>query len=161
MQNALVHNVGMLNKVILEPSVDGFSGLRIDKVSLNHLDRTEPGSELHLGSQDLLRLANFAQSQNFKVQSFLIADPYLNPLPIEEQDDVSDDLIHMFQTYGLSEVESALMNEYDGLYIVGVNLVSLATSMRVSIRRRGFVETQQIQETEKLLSSAIQELKLT
>ncbi|PJJ55318.1 hypothetical protein [Compostimonas suwonensis] len=151
----------MVSKVVLSPSANGRADLRISDVGSGLPARTPVGTELHLGSQDLIRLAAYASARGFVVSSFMVSDAYLVPLVPDEQAEVSDDLVEALRAYGSDEVEAALQNEYDGLYIVGVNLIGSASGMRISVRRRGYVDTSVTQEAEQLLKSAWRELRLS
>ncbi len=150
-----------MSKVVLSPSADGGTDLCIGRVGSTFPGRTPAGSELHLGSQDLLRFANYASLHGFVVSSFMLADAYLVPLDANEQAEISDDLVELLATHGGDELEASLHDEYAGLYVVGVNLIESSTGMRVSIRRRGYVETSIVQEAERLLRSAWRELRLS
>lgn len=154
-----MHNKVMLKKVVLSPSSDGSTRLHIDQIDSGSIQST-PGNELQLGSQDLIRFAAYAAAHEFKVVSFMISDSYLVPLSEEEQNEVSDSLVDLLNLYGGNEVQNAMQDEFDGLYVVGVNLIDLSNGMRISVRRRGFIQTSIIKEAEKLLSSAWQELEL-
>lgn len=150
----------MVSKVVLDTSADGGVGLRIDPVTGPLPARTTPGTELHLGSQDLIRLADYATSHGFTIASFMIADGYLVPLRPEEESELSDEMIEAVRAHGGAELEAAMQDEFDGLYVVGVTLIAMS-GMRISVRRRGFVETSVVHEAEQLLRSAWQELHLS
>lgn len=154
-------NGTMVSKVVLSPSPGGGTGLRIDALTGPLPARTPAGTELHLGSQDLIRLADYALSRGFTIASFMIADGYLVPLNAKEQIEISDDLVDAMKEYGSDEVEAAMQDEYDGLYVVGINLIATTSGMRISIRRRGYVDTSVVPEAERLLRAAWQELRLT
>lgn len=151
----------MVSKVVLSASTDDDRRLRVAPVITTDVTRTAAGTELHLGSQDLVRLTAFASSHGYVPSSFMVSDAYLVPLPADEQDEVSDELINLLRRHGEEEVDAALRNEYDGLYIIGVQLIEQTSGMRVSIRRRGFVETSIEKEAEALLQAAWQELHLS
>lgn len=116
---------------------------------------------LHLGSQDLLRLADYASRRGFQIASFSVSDSYLSPLPDEEQKTVSDRLICLYKEYGLEELLFAISGEYEGLYIIGLTLINKETGRRVQVKRRGYVETSAVQEAEDLLRSAWTDLNLS
>lgn len=151
----------MVSKVVLSPSTDGDADLHINDVVSGLPARTPVGTELHLGSQDLVRLAAYASTHGFVVTSFMISDAYLVPLVTDEQTEISDGLVEALRAHGGDEVEAAMQNEYDGLYVVGVNLVGSSSGMRISVRRRGYVDTSVTQEAEQLLKSAWRELRLS
>lgn len=146
---------------MLSASTDDDRRLRVAPVSTTDVTRTAAGTELHLGSQDLVRLTAFAASHGYAPSSFMVSDAYLVPLPTDEQDEISDELVSLLRRHGEEEVDAALRNEYDGLYIIGVQLIEQISGMRVSIRRRGFVETSIEKEAEALLQAAWQELHLS
>lgn len=151
----------MVSKVMLSAAADGTTGLRVAPLAPAEPVRTPPGSELHLGSQDIVRLTAFAADRGFIVSSFMISDAYLEPLAQDEQGTASDTMVDLLRRYGEEELEAALQNEYAGLYIVGVELIEPSSGMRISIRRRGYVYTSIVQEAEQLLKSAWQELRLS
>lgn len=151
----------MVSQVVLSPSQDGRPDLHISPVSGVLNSTPASGGELHLGSQDLIRLASYASTHGFRVASFMIADAYLAPISEDEQADVSNQMVKMLEVFGVSELEAAMSDEYDGLYVVGVNLIAAASGRRVIVRRRGYVDTSIVNEAERLLRSAWQELHLS
>lgn len=151
----------MVSKVVLNPSSGDGVGLRIDDVAAGLPARTPAGTELHLGSQDLIRLAGYAADHGFSLAAFMISDAYLVPLSPDEQTEISDELVDAMLAHGSDEVEAAMQNEYDGLYVVGIDLIATSSGMRISIRRRGYVVTSVVQEAENLLRAAWQELRLS
>jgi hypothetical protein len=151
----------MVNKVVLSPSADGSVDLRISQVTTTFPARTPAGSELHLGSQDLIRFASYSSDHGFVVSSFMLADAYLVPLGPEEEAEVSAEMVEALALHGEDELEAAMHDEHAGLYVIGVNLIEPSTGMRISIRRRGYIETSIVQEAERLLESAWRELRLT
>lgn len=155
-----MHNERMLNKVVLYPSRDGSARLKVSQAGQVPA-KTIPGSELHLGTQDLIRFADYAQGRGFKVIGFMIADSYLVPLDDDDQESISEDLAGSLNLYGVNVVEAAMNDEYSGLYLIGVNLIDLSRGLRISVRRRGFVDTTIVEEAEQLLQSAWKDLKLS
>ena len=151
----------MMSQVVLSPSSDGGGDLRISQVEMVLPTQRVRGSELHLGSQDLIRFAGYAVGRGFVVASFMLADAYLMPLDEDEQLEISAEMIDILGTYGMNEFDAAMQDDFDGLYVVGVNLIESTSGMRISVRRRGFVETSIIQEAERLLKDAWRELRLS
>ncbi|WP_344356758.1 hypothetical protein [Brachybacterium phenoliresistens] len=150
-----------MSKVVLSTVGGGTRDLRVDPYDTTQPARTPSGSELHLGSQDLVRLTGFALERGFVPTSFMISDAYLVALPEDEQVQVSTELLRLLVGYGPDEVMMSLQEEHDGLYIVGVNLIAGDSGGRISVRRRGFVDTSVVQEAQRLLASAWRELNLT
>ncbi|MFC0581130.1 hypothetical protein [Micrococcoides hystricis] len=151
----------MMSKVVLSQASDGKHSLRIDSVCENAQFRRVSGSELHLGSQDLIRLAAYASRIGFQVSSLIIADANLVPLPADEAAELSEDMLSMLHDFGSDELEAAMRDEFSGLYVIAVNLIAAKSGRRISIRRHGYVETSVVNEAEKLLKAAWQELQLT
>ena len=154
------HNEAMVNQVVVRPA-GATSAVHIDPVTTTSTTPLAGAQTLHFGSQDLIRVADFAREQNYKVARFLVADSYLSPLDESEERQVSDELIDILTTYGGRELEAAMDEEYAGLYVTGVEFVSLTSGLRIALRRRGYVDTSVVDEAERLLNSAWRELKLT
>lgn len=156
----LVHNRRMLSKVVLNPSSDGSARLTVDQITDN-VNKLSAGSELRLGTEDLVRLAEYASHREFVVSSFLVADSYLAPLDKDEEEPISDALVESMEMYGIEGVLSLLRDEFDGLYLIGVNLINVTRGLHVSIRRRGYIETVMLEEVEQMLASAWKALDLS
>jgi hypothetical protein len=123
--------------------------------------RTTSGNKLHLGSQDLIRLAAFAAGNGFTVDFFIVADADLTPLNRNLQDKISAVLIEMLHSHGGDEIEAAMREEHDGLYIVGVELISAASGDRILAQRRGLISTSNMAEADNLLDAAWRALQLS
>jgi len=91
----------------------------------------------------------------------MLADGWFNPLPSGEQEELSDRMVEILNAYGQAELDSAMNDEFEGVYVVGVNLIAVDSGHRLSIRRRGYVETQAVAEAEELLRGAWGELHLS
>ena len=150
-----------MSKVVLSPSPDGRTSLRISNLEPGNTEHSVIGHELHMGSQDLIRFADFASNRGFRISSFMLADPNLSPLIEDEQVEISRQMVELLSAYGGDELEAAMRDEFDGLYVVGVNLIASSSGRRISVRRRGYVETSIVQEAERLLQSAWRELHLS
>lgn len=150
-----------MSQVVLSPSVDGRTDLRISQVGAADATGPSRGRELHLGSQDLIRFAGYASERGFHVASFMIADAYLVALSEEEESEISAEMVEILREYGDRELEAAMRDDFEGLYVVGVNLVLKASGRRLSVRRRGYVETSTVPDAEQLLQAAWQELQLS
>jgi hypothetical protein len=147
----------MVSRLVLRP------GANTPPVRIEQSSSEDPtGTSLHLGSQDLIRVAGFARDNGFRVARFLIADSYLTPLDEDEQREISAQLVTILEQYDADELESALSDDYDGLYIVGVELVSQGTGLRIGLRRSGYVSvsTAELHAAELLISEAWRELRL-
>jgi hypothetical protein len=151
-------NEAMVSRLVLRPGT-GDPAVRIERAP-------EPESadvpSLHLGSQDLIRVAGFAAANGFQIARFYVSDSYLLPLGDDEQCEISGVLVDVLGEYDAQEVESTMADEYDGLYIVGVELISPTTGLRINLRRRGYISTSvaEEREAELLLSDAWRELRL-
>lgn len=150
-----------VNQVALVASGDGSSVLRVNQIATADAAHPPSAGELHLGSQDLIRFAGYAATQGFTVSSFMIADAHLSPLNGPAHAEASAQMVEILKTWGGDELEAAMGDDFDGLYVVGVNVVARSTGLPISVRRRGYVVTPIVRVAEKLLSSAWQELKLS
>ncbi|WP_160073389.1 hypothetical protein [Pseudoclavibacter sp. 8L] len=148
----------MLSQVVLSPSSDGRVDLHISALVAG---KKHDGRELHLGSQDLIRFAAYATTHGANVTSFMLADPYLAPIDPDEEGAVSDEMVRILREYGGSELVAAMGDEFEGMYVVGVDLISPTDGLHLSLRRRGFVETSVVQAAEVLLADAWRELHLS
>ena len=155
------HNGHMMSQVVLSPTADGSRTLRISRIETQPVAEVSDSNKLHLGSQDLIRLASYAAQHGFEVKSFMLADSYLSPIEADEQAETSDAMVEILKLYGGNELEAAMRDDFDGVYVVGVNVIALSTGLRISVRRRGYVETSILQEAEDLIASAWQELHLS
>lgn len=153
------HTESMVSRAVVERR-GGNTTLRL-RPHPGPIDRTARDDELHLGSQDLLRLADYASQSGFKLSSFALSDSDLYPLPREEQDEISKHLIELYKKFGLKELMAALNDEYGGIYAVGITILNHGTGRRINIRRRGFVDASMVEEAEKLLLNALKDLNLS
>lgn len=119
------------------------------------------GRHLSLGSQDLIRFTGFASDRGFSVASFLPADSALEPLGRAVQDRISAAMVSIITDYGSDELEAAMRDEFDHLYVVGVMVAEPTTGLQISLRRRGYVETSNARDAEELIASAWRELRLS
>lgn len=117
--------------------------------------------ELHLGNQDLLRLADYAARNGFTLSSISLSDSDLYPLPPDEQAEISSDLIDLYRRFGLGELMAALREDYDGIYAIGISIINNNSGRRMNIRRRGFVETSVTRDAEHFLANALKDLNLS
>lgn len=152
-----MQNEAMVSRLVLRPGADT-PPVRIEPSS----SEASTGPSLHLGSQDLIRVAGFAIDHGFRVARFRIADAYLTPLDDDEQREISAELVTILDDFDEDELESALSDDYDGLYIIGVELVSRGTGLRIGLRRSGFVSVSdaELHAAEVLISDAWRELRL-
>ncbi len=95
------------------------------------------------------------------MSAFMLADAHLSPLSGHKQAKSSAQMVEILGAYGGAELEAAMRDDFDGLYVVGVNLAARSTGLTIRVRRRGYVETPIVREAEKLLASAWQELNLS
>lgn len=148
----------MVQRVTIDRSTKGSRALHVGRVRLND---TADAHTLGLGTQDLIRLAGYAQDQGFKVAGFDISDWHLTPLGREEVQTVSDSMVSIISQYGARELNAAIRDDFAGMRIVGVKLIDGKSGRRMEIRRKGFIETSQVDMAEKLMTSAWKELMLS
>lgn len=157
----MVHNEFMMSQVIVRPPCGDNSTLHVDPIGPTGATLPKDGRRLQLGSQDLIRVAGYAMDHGFEVAGFLLADAFLTPLDAAEQHDVSNAMVDILKKYGTAELDDAMENDFDGMYVTGVKLISRLQGLRIEVRRRGYVETSVVEEAEKLLESAWRELRLS
>lgn len=150
-----------MSQVIVRPSTGDNPGLHIYPVHKHKSAIASDGRTLRLGSQDLIRLAGYAADHNFVVKGFAVADAFLSPLDLDEQSSASAAMIEILSRYGDGELNAAMDDDFDGLYVTGVELISPSKGLRISVRRQGYVETTIIEDAERLLNSAWRELHLS
>lgn len=150
----VIHNECMGSRVVLSAAGSA--------AALKIADRSTPEDHaLHLGSQDLVRVAGFAASHGFRLVRLYLADAWLQPLGQEEEAELSSELVEVFERYGDREVVAALDDDFDGLFVVGIELRSLATGFNVLLRRQGYIDTSVRDEATTLLTEAWRKLRLT
>lgn len=120
-----------------------------------------PGKALHLGSQDLVRFGAYASGNGWMLASFELADSLLDPVEDRTQEKACAEMLYLFDTYGEAELHAAMQDEFDDLYVVGVEVVQELTGATVKLKRRGLVETTAVPEAEALISVAWRELRLS
>lgn len=149
----------MVSQVLVRPS----AGNDAPAVHVDPLDAERPrdARELHFGSQDLIRLAGYSLDRGFVVTGFSVADAWLSQLDAAEQHTVSDLMVEILGTYGWAELSAAMQDEFDGLYVTAVALLSKTTGLRIEVRRDGYVDTSVIDEAQQLLDSAWKDLDLS
>lgn len=153
----------MIGKIFLTKSGDGFRNLKIKESNSFNKEpfRTLPNTELQLGSQDLVRLAEYSLSKGFRIISFNLKDKNLEFISYQKEEEVSKSLVQLIEKYGELEIASALRDEYKDMYVVGINLLN-PTGLTLSIYRRGFIETSYLKENaENFLLEAWNRLKLS
>jgi hypothetical protein len=156
----VMHNDQMESQVVVGPRGKP-SSLHIASTPVDWSKENESETRrLHLGSQDLVRVAGFAAENGFKLVRFYLSDPYLQPLGSAEEQTISDELVEIFNKYDAQEVRSALRGDYEGLYVVGIELLSRETGFRIHLRREGFIDTAVPEIATNLLTRAWQKLRL-
>jgi hypothetical protein len=154
----VMHNEHMATQVVLNPHGRA-PELSIDDVP--QFGRVRESQVLHLGSQDLLRVAAFATKNGFDLIRVYWNDSYLQPLDQASEDDLSGELLDILSQFGEQEALAALDEDFSGLLLVGVELRSHATGATILLRRRGYIDTVERDEARNLLTHAWQKLRLT
>ncbi|MEG8035386.1 hypothetical protein QP157_08655 [Sphingomonas sp. LR61] len=149
-----MQNVHVVSRAVLQAAGPAYA-VHIPSV----VEEANPESKsFHFGSQDLIRLAGFAQENGFKVSRFSLADSYLTPLEADEERRVSRSMVEILGHFDARELRGAMLDEFDGLYVIGVELISKESGHRLTVRRSGFIDTSAVVEAERLLTSAWQVL---
>lgn len=91
------------------------------------------------GTADFVQLAHTAVKNGFTVSFFGITDHYLAPLEESDSENISDEMIHMLNEYGVEELHAALRDEFDNYYISDMEICDSATRQSFALDRRGVV----------------------
>lgn len=116
---------------------------------------------LSLGSQDLVRFAAYAASCGWTLKLLDLAGPQLDPIPAEDQARISAEMLSLLDEYGVAELDAAMTEEFDHLYVSGVHAVHAQTGTTLRLRRRGLVVTTGVPEAEAIICDAWRELRLS
>ncbi|MGK3708689.1 hypothetical protein [Arthrobacter sp. IK3] len=123
-----------------------------------HIDG-QPEHRFSLGSQDLIRFAAYAASNGWPAVSFELGDPALDPIPQEQQDLISSEMLRILGTFGEAELHAAMQDEFDDFYVLAVNTADDQTGHRVKLMRRGVLATS-VPAAQALISAAWRHLRL-
>lgn len=104
------------------------------------------------GNQSLIRLAGFAVREGFEIINFGIADEHLNPIDRLRESEVSALMVEMLETYGAEEVNDAMFDEFDRLYVTHFTFLSQHTRNQMSIQRNSIVEVSSVTDEFSLLN---------
>lgn len=124
-------------------------------------DKPDQGQVVpRLGSKDLLRLAAFALRSDYFVDSITVRDRTMSPLPMDEEERVSERLVEQLSDSGPNLPVNALSGEHGPYTIVEIELLSQhAETIRVG--RLGVVATDSERALNELLLATWNELHLT
>lgn len=122
----------------------------------------EKSQLLHLGSQDLVRVAEFAeQHAGATLARIDTVDLALQPFFKHETEQHSRELVRIFHDYDGREVLSALQDDFSFVVIVGITLTLAGGEAVAHLRREGLITTTAAADTTTLLDRAWRELRLT
>ncbi|UYQ78074.1 hypothetical protein OF385_02575 [Glutamicibacter sp. JL.03c] len=154
------HTYNMISQVLVRQPNGDSPALRIYPVDSTASELMKEGRRLGLGSQDLIRFAGYAKKHGFRITSFSVSDARLNPLPQDDAESTSDSMLQVFNELGVRGLNAAMEFEFDGLYIVGVELRSPKNGLTIDLRRHGYIDTSIPKDAENLIGSAWRELRL-
>lgn len=121
----------------------------------------KPSQRLHLGSQDLVRVAEFAEKhEGATLTRIETVDLALQPFFKHETEQHSRELVRIFHDYDGREVCSALQDDFCFVTIVGISLTLAGGQAVAHLRREGLITTTAAADTTSLMDRAWRELRL-
>lgn len=113
-----------------------------------------------LSAPEIIRLADWATGQGWRVNRFQLVDRRMNLLPEPEQSEISSELVETFREGGSYRMQLALQEDHPGVFINGVQLV-LHPRVVIDIRHRGVLFSNDRAELSTFLRAAWKALRLS
>lgn len=120
----------------------------------------EGGSAPHLGSPEIIKIAEYATSQGFRILRFQLVDRRHDLVPQPEQDQWSDQLVDAFYERGKYGLQLSMRRDFPNVFMNGVELY-LHPGVRIEIRRRGVLLTNDEPRLRTFITSAWKALRLS
>ncbi|MFJ3490693.1 hypothetical protein [Leifsonia aquatica] len=125
----------------------------LDKSPIDFQDLEKGRRVPRLGSQDILRIAEYALSIGWRVERFQIADRTLTPVQGREESKASKALLRWLAEAGAAAAATYFTTEWPSYFVTGVQIA--APDHRIlQLRRQGVVWVPESWETEAFLSGA-------
>ncbi|MBB2974478.1 hypothetical protein FHX49_000019 [Microbacterium endophyticum] len=167
---AVVHDV----RDALSIHFDGFSLERANEVAReveiipnprslppSVIAREVPGGFApQLTPPEIIRLADWATGQGWRINRFQLVDRRMSLLPEPEQSEVSSELVEAIRDGGSYRMQIALQDHYPGVFINGVQLI-LYPRITIDIRHRGVLFSNDPEELNTFLRAAWKALRLS
>lgn len=77
-----------------------------------------------VGSQDMIRLSDMATDNYYTIRDFKLANESLDPIEKDRSQAVSAKMKEIICEYGGEELESAMKDDFKGIYVTGIYLHS-------------------------------------
>lgn len=113
-----------------------------------------------LGSPDIVKIAEYATTQGFRVLRFQLVDRRHNLIPQPEQDEWSEQLVDAFQERGHYGLQILLRRDFPNVFLNGVELY-FHPGIRIEVRRRGVLLTNDEPRLRSFITSAWKALHLS
>lgn len=113
-----------------------------------------------LGSPDIVKIAEYAVTQGFRVLRFQLVDRRHSLVSQPEQDEWSEQLVDAFQERGGYGLQILLRRDFPNVFLNGVELY-LHPGIRIEVRRRGVLLTNNEQRLRSFITSAWKVLELS
>lgn len=120
----------------------------------------EGGFAPELGSPDIIKIAEYAAAEGFRILRFQLVDRRHDLIPQPEQDYWSEQLVEAFQERGGYGLQLLLRRDFPNVFLNGVELY-LHPGIRIEIRRRGVLLTNDESRLRSFLTSAWKALRLS
>jgi hypothetical protein len=113
-----------------------------------------------LSAPEIVRLADWAEGEGWRVTRFQLIDRRMNVIPEPEQSEISSELVETFREGGSYRMQIALREAYPGVFINGVQLV-FQQRVTADIRHRGVLFSNEPETLGKFLRAAWKALRLS
>jgi hypothetical protein len=120
----------------------------------------EGGFAPQLGSPDIIKVAEYAAAEGFRVLGFQLVDRRHDLIPQPHQDEWSERLVEAFNERGQYGLQLLLRRDFPNVFLNGVELY-LHPGIRIEIRRRGVLLTNDEPRLRSFLTNAWKALRLS
>lgn len=123
-------------------------------------EEVEGGFAPQLGSPEIVKIAEYAAAEGFRVLRFQLVDRRHDLVPQPEQDQWSEQLVEAFEERGKYGLQILLRRDFPNVFLNGVELY-LHPGVRIEIRRRGVLLTNDESRLRSFVTSAWKALRLS
>lgn len=114
---------------------------RFENFKLREDDEIDNNDKVNMGSQDLIMTAGYLYENNYEILFIEASDSNLEPLSAKTSAIVSKEMIYVLETYGCNELQAAMRDDFDGLYVVDLTVKNRRSERIYSVSRNQIIET--------------------
>lgn len=114
---------------------------RFESFKLREDGEIDNDYKVNMGSQDLIMTAGYLCENNYEILFIEASDSNLEPLLAKNSATVSKEMIYMLETYGCNELQDAMRDDFDGLYVVDLTVKNRRSKRIYSVSRNQIIET--------------------